>query len=204
MSGKITVRSIVEKAPEGSMFITSDFAGCGSGESVRKFLSRMVTSGELETPMRGMYRKSKTSTFLGVNVPARPDEVAVTLARKFGWNVAPCGDTALNRLGLDTQVPVTYEYVSDGPYRTYAYGNYEIVFRHTANRDLSKMSPATATVVQALKALGRDRVDEKVLEAIASRFDGEQLGKMREESSIATSWVREAIVEMTKGDVAHA
>lgn len=204
MPGETTARSVVEKAPEGSMLIASDFAGCGSGESVRKSLSRMVASGELEAPVRGVYRKPKVSSFLGASVPARPDEVAATLARKFGWHVAPCGDTALNRLGLDTQVPATYEYVSDGPYRTYGYGSYEIVFRHTANRDLSRMGPATATVVQALKALGRDRVDGKVLGAIASRFDGEQLGKMREESAIATSWVREAIAEMAEGKVAHA
>lgn len=204
MLEKATVRTVVGKAPAGTLFVASDFVGCGSGESVRKALSRMVASSELEVPVRGVYRKPKVSSFLGEDVPARPDEVAATLARKFGWSVTPCGDTALNRLGLDTQVPVTYEFVSDGPYRTYKYGNYEIVFRHTANRDLSRMSPSTAIVVQALKALGRDRVDDEALDAIASRFDGGQLERMREESSIATSWVRDAIAKMAEEKVAHA
>jgi hypothetical protein len=33
------------------------------------------------------------------------DQVAQAFARKFNWRIQPSGDTALNLLGLSTQVP---------------------------------------------------------------------------------------------------
>lgn len=65
--------------------------------------------------MRGLYRKPRRSAFLDKPVPASPNEIAEALARKFEWCIAPYGDTALNQLGVDPQVPSIVRYVSDGP-----------------------------------------------------------------------------------------
>ena len=148
--------------------------------------------------MRGLYRKPRRSAFLDKPVPASPNEIAEALARKFEWRIAPYGDTALNQLGVDPQVPSIVRYVSDGPYRTYQYGPYAIEFRHSANRDLSSLSPVAATVVQALKALGKDRLTEEALDAISSRLDDSQLEKLASEARNTTSWVRDAIKDMQK------
>ncbi len=133
---------------------------------------------------------------MGKGVPASPDEIAEALARKFEWHIAPYGDTALNRLGVDPQVPSVVRYVSDGPYRTYQYGPYTIEFRHTANRDLSRLNPVAATVVQALKALGKSGVTGEKLDIISSRLDDSQMDKLISGTRNATSWVREAVREM--------
>lgn len=182
----------------------SDFAEVGSADSVRKALSRLMKTGELERPMRGLYRKPRHSTFLDKKVPASPDEIAEALARKFEWRIAPYGDTALNKLGVDSQVPSVIRYVSDGPYRTYQYGPYTIEFRHTANRDLSRLSPVAATVVQALKALGKDGVTEDKLDIISARLDDSQMEKLASETRNATSWVRAAVKDMQKKRVNYA
>lgn len=198
MSEQKTINETVREAKPGAIFVPSDFAEAGAADAVRKALSRMVESGELERPMRGLYRKPRRSAFLDKPVPASPNEVAEALARKFEWRIAPYGDTALNQLGVDPQVPSIVRYVSDGPYRTYQYGPYAIEFRHSANRDLSSLSPVAATVVQALKALGKDRLTEEALDAISSRLDDSQLEKLASETRNTTSWVRDAIKDMQK------
>lgn len=198
------IADMVAKAQPGDVFVPSDFADAGSSDAVRKALSRMVEAGELERPIRGLYRKPRRSAFLGKAVPASPDEIAEALARKFEWRIAPYGDTALNRLGVDSQVPSIVRYVSDGPYRTYQYGPYTIEFRHTTNRDLSRLSPVTATVVQALKALGKDGVTEDALDIISSRLDDSQMERLASETRNSTSWVRDAIKDMQSRRVHHA
>jgi len=198
VSEQKTINEIVREAKPGAIFVPSDFAEAGAADAVRKALSRMVESGELERPMRGLYRKPRRSAFLDKPVPASPNEIAEALARKFEWCIAPYGDTALNQLGVDPQVPSIVRYVSDGPYRTYQYGPYAIEFRHSANRDLSSLSPVAATVVQALKALGKDRLTEEALDAISSRLDDSQLEKLASETRNTTSWVRDAIKDMQK------
>ena len=204
MGEQKAIAELLSGAKPGEVFVPSDFAEVGSADSVRKALSRLVKAGELERPMRGIYRKPRYSAFLDKEVPASPDEIAEALARKFEWCIAPYGDTALNRLGIDSQVPSVGRYVSDGPYRTYQYGPYTIEFQHTANRDLSRLSPVAATVVQALKALGKDGVTQDKLDTISSRLDDSQMEKLTSETRNATSWVRTAIRDMQKRRPQHA
>ena len=204
MSEQRAIAELLSEAEPGEVFVPYDFAEVGSAESVRKALSRLVEAGELERPIRGLYRKPRRSAFLGKEVPASPDEIAEALARKFEWRIAPYGDTALNKLGVDSQVPSVVRYVSDGPYRTYQYGPYTIEFRHTANRDLSRLSPVAATVVQALKALGKNGVTENKLNIISSQLDDAQMEKLVSETRNATSWVREAVKDMQKRRTQHA
>lgn len=199
-----TVAEAVRDAQPGTLFIPTDFADIASDESVRKALSRLTESGELERPVRGLYRKPRHNSFLNQKVPASPNEIATALARKFEWRIAPYGDTALNQLGIDTQVPSVIRYVSDGPYRTYEYGPYTIEFRHTANRDLSSLSTVTATVVQALKALGRDGATQDKLDAIASRLSESQLEDLESQTKSATAWVRKAVKTMSQRRSQHA
>lgn len=204
MNEQRAIAKLLSRAEAGEVFVPSDFAEAGSPDSVRKALSRLVKAGELERPMRGLYRKPQWSTFLDKEVPASPDEIAEALARKFEWHIAPYGDTALNKLGVDSQVPSAVRYVSDGPYRTYQHGPYTIEFRHAANRDLSGLSPVAATVVQALKALGKNGATEDKLDIISSRLDDSQMERLASETRNATSWVRAAVKSMQKMRMQHA
>lgn len=63
MSEQKTINETVREAEPGAIFVPSDFAEAGAPDAVRKALSRMVESGELERPMRGLYRKPRLSVF---------------------------------------------------------------------------------------------------------------------------------------------
>ena len=128
-----------------------------------------------------------------------PDKVAHALARKFGWTIVPCGDTALNMLGLSTQVPSIWLYVSDGTYKEYAYGNTVIKFQRTTNKKISKISYKTALVIQALKALGKENITSEIINKIASTTTEEQNITMFSEAKYATAWIYGIIKEICGG-----
>ena len=105
----------------------------------------------------------------------------------------PCGDTALNLLGLSTQVPVAWSYVSDGPYKDYSYDNTIIKFKHTTNKEISKLTPKTALVIQALKTLGKDNIRNETIERIKESTTLNERRIMLREAQYATAWIYEAI-----------
>lgn len=129
-----------------------------------------------------------------------PDNVAHAIARNFGWTIVPCGDTALNLLALSTQVPAVWLYVSDGPYKEYSYDNTVIRFKRTTNKDISKFSYKTALTIQALKALGKNKVDKTVIEKLRKLFSTEEKTTMLGEAKIATSWIYEYIKQICRGE----
>jgi hypothetical protein len=65
--------------------------------------------------IRGVYDKPKYSTLLQEYSAPNPNEIADALARNYSWTIAPTGNTALNLLGLSTQVPANWSYISSGP-----------------------------------------------------------------------------------------
>ena len=98
------IKSRINAAPDGIIFIVSDFADVADSETIRRNLNRLVQAGTLRRILKGVYEKPKFSKLLGEYVAADPDAVAKALARCYHWTIAPCGDTALNMLGLSTQV----------------------------------------------------------------------------------------------------
>jgi hypothetical protein len=153
--------------------------------------------------VRGVYQKPRYNEFLAECEEPSADAVARALSRKNGWTVCPDGDTALNLLGLSEQVPAAWVYSSDGPYKVYACGAGNIRFRHTANRMLRSLSPETALVVQALRALGKERVDAPVLAKIARHFDAASLARMERETRNVPDWIHGAIAGLAE-DKGHA
>ncbi|MBQ9416369.1 MAG: hypothetical protein IJU20_05985, partial [Clostridia bacterium] len=113
--------------------------------------------------------------------------------------IVPCGDTALNMLGLSTQVPAVWLYVSDGTYKEYTYGNTIIRFKRTTNKDISKLSYKTALVIQALKALGKENISTEIINKIAVTTTIEEKEAMFAEAKYATSWIYDKIKEICGG-----
>lgn len=185
---KLIEERIVSFEP-GTLFSATDFTDLSTVENVNNVLSRLVRAGTIERVVRGIYVKPIYSEFLEQELAPSADAVAHAIARANNWTICPSGDTALNQLGLDTQVPSTVSYVSNGPYKRYNYGNYTIEMLHRANRDITGYSPTTMLVIQALKALGKDAVDDRVLRTVASKLSAEQVDAFYEEARTATSWV---------------
>lgn len=189
----------------GKAFTPKDFLDLASHETVRKILSRAAEAGTIRRILRGVYDYPAFSSLL--NAPASPDPhaMACAIARAHGWTILPAGDTALNLLGLSTQVPAQWQYFSDGPTKRYAWQGGTLALKHRTNKETTSLSPKTALVVQALKTLGKDRVDSRVLEALRSRLDRRERERAVREARYVTSWVYEIIKQLAaEGDSADA
>ena len=193
------IREIIEKSEKGSVFVPVDFAEITDNAKIATTLSRLEAENKIRRIMRGVYDKPEYSEFLGEYISPSPNKVAEAIARNFGWTVVPCGDTALNILGLSTQVPAVWVYVSDGTYKKYSFGNTTIVFKRTTNKDISRLSYKTALVIQSIKALGKDNVDSTVIQKISSFLTRQDKDKMIKEAKISTSWIYEIIKTVCKG-----
>lgn len=179
-------------AQAGEAFITSDFLDITDTANVNKALSRLTESGKIRRIIRGVYDRPRYSNLLQKYEAPNIEQVAKAIARNFGWHIAPCGDAALNLLGLSTQVPAVWQYVSDGPYREYTVGEIALKFKHTSNKDLAGQSYYTALFTQALKALGRDNVDKKIIQKLHTTFQtGKDLPDILYESQHGTAWILE-------------
>lgn len=152
------------------------------------------------SPLRGYYCIPQYSKLVGERLPPDYGRLAEAIARDGGWTILPCGDILLNEMGLSTQVPVVWNFVSTGPYRVYDVGGVHISFRHTANRELFSMSQTSAKVVQALKSMGAACVTDAVIEKLRNRMSVAERQQLLSETSRVTSWIFECVKCIAKED----
>ncbi|MDD2286784.1 MAG: DUF6088 family protein [Paludibacter sp.] len=196
------VKNRIQNTEDGSVFIPSDFFDIAEAVKINVCLDRLEETGELQRVMRGIYVKPRYSTLLNKNIPPRSDDIAKAIARNYGWTIIPCGDTALNMLGLSTQIPATWIYISDGPYKIYEVDGITLKFKHTDNKnEITNISYKTALVVQALKALGKSNVTDKEIRSIAKLLTENEKAQMLAEAKRVTAWVYDLIRKICKEDV---
>lgn len=187
------IQDRIGNALEGTVFVNSDFADIADTETIRRNLNRLTKTGILRRILKGIYEKPEYSEMLKEYVAADPEAVAKALARNYHWTIAPCGNTALNLLGLSTQVTAVWSYISDGPYKTYEWNSTKIEFKHRTNKEITGLSYMTALVIQALKTLGKANVTSETIQALSSRLSEEDKSVMLRDAAESTDWVYNAI-----------
>lgn len=138
----------------GWSFSRKDFAMLGEPGTIDRALSRLAEKGVIRRVMRGLYDYPAYSKLLKKELSPDIDQVAHALARKFGWQIQVSGNAALNMMGLSTQVPTQYLYLSDGPSKSYQVGNRVIEFKKTRFTQVGLKYQQSEILVQAIQALG--------------------------------------------------
>lgn len=194
------IQERINSVPEGTIFVSSDFSDIADTETIRRNLNRITKNGILRRILKGVYEKPKYSNLLDEYVAADPDAVAKALARNYHWAISPCGNTALNLLGLSTQVTAVWSYISDGPYKTYAWNSTKLEFKHRTNKEITGLSYMTSLVVQALKTLGKSNVTNEVIQALAGKLSDEEKNACLKEAAESTDWVYDTIRKICGGN----
>ena len=188
------IRERVAASADGTIFASSDFADLADSNTVRQCLFRLVKDGTLRRILRGIYEKPNYCRMLEEFIAPSADDIAKALARNYHWTIAPSGVAALNLLGLSTQVPAVWSYVSDGPYRTYVWTPLiKLKFKHRTNREVTGLSYTTVMVVQALKTLGKSGITPEVIRRLSHRLSDVEKRICLQEAKEATDWVYDAI-----------
>ena len=194
------IRARILAAEDGAVFVAPDFADIADTATIRQGLKRLYQSGIIRRIIRGVYEKPKYSKLLDEYVAADPDAVAKALARCYHWTIAPCGNTALNLLGLSTQVTAVWSYISDGPYKTYEWNSTKLEFKHRTNKEITGLSYMTSLVIQALKTLGWTNVTPEIIQTLSEKLSEAEKQACLKEATESTDWVYDTIRKMCGGD----
>ena len=194
------IQEQIKAAAEGTIFISSDFADIADTNTVRSALYRLVKDNILRRIINGIYEKPKYSKLLDEYVAADPTAVAQALARSYHWTIAPCGNTALNLLGLSTQVTAVWSYISDGPYKTYEWNSTKLEFKHRTNKEITGLSYMTSLIIQALKTLGKNNVTPEVIQTLSTKLSFSEKQACLKEATESTDWVYDTIRQICGGN----
>lgn len=184
---KIIVK--IKKAKKGTLFFTEDFLKLGTGKSVAKALERLVSSKVLTRVARGIYSHIAVDPFLG---PLKPttEEIALAISKRDKARIMPTGILALNALGLSTQVPMNVVYLTDGTGRKIDLGKRKILFKKVSPKNLSARGKISGLVIQALKAIGKDKATASEIEIILKHLSTEEPHRLEYDISLAPEWIR--------------
>ena len=183
----------IKNYPYGTAFSASDFLDIAEANSVSQALYRIEKDGMIRRVLNGVYDKPAYSELIQEYSVPRIDRIAEALARRFNWNIAPSGNTALNILHISTQVPNVWEYVSDGPYRDYMIGKTPLKFKHVMAREITGYSPITVMIIQAIRAIGKGNMTQEQANRFASVINSENKEALLKESRTASGWIYEEI-----------
>ncbi|HFU3804044.1 TPA: DUF6088 family protein [Streptococcus suis] len=198
MNYKQKILNRIENHESNWVFIANDFFDIAGYETVRSTLNRLVEDKRIIRIMKGIYYNPNFIELIGEYEAPSINEVANAIARKYNWTIAPSGNTALNILGLSTQVPAKWTYISDGRYVSFSFGNITIEFKRRNNGDISKMSSLTAMVIQSIKAIGKDKITSNQIDYLREKLTEKEKAALRTESKYTSSWVYDVIKNISE------
>ena len=193
MNSKERIESWISRKKSGTAFSARDLPMSIPRGMRDVMLSRLAAEGRILRLMRGIYAKPQYSEILKRNVAPGGDEVAMAIARKFGWTIMPSDDAAINGLGLSTQVPCRLVYISDGPSKKYKFGQTDIEFKRRCRRETSMTTRESRMVIRAMKGLGREYADRETIARISSRYGLSEWKTICEQAGKTSEWIGELL-----------
>lgn len=178
----------------GWAFSSNDLIHKFSRQEIDNTLSDLVAQGKIRRVARGIYDYPRYSELLEQELSPDIEQVAHAYARKFNWLIEASGDTALNILGLSTQVVANYIYLSNGSSKKYEIlGNIVIQFKKSALKNIGFKYKESSLLVQALKTLGKENITEELIAKIKKQIDAKMYEKILKDTTTATDWIYEII-----------
>ena len=173
----------------GKVFFSETFLEISNAKAINKALELLAKKDKIARVATGIYTKPKISDVLGRLTPPTED-IAAAIAKRDRARIVPTGNYALHALGLSTQVPLKIVYLTDGASRKIDLGNRNIIFKKTAPKNLEAKGPISRLVIQALKAIGKNRVQPFEEKKIATLLSKEKKEYLEHDILLAPEWIR--------------
>lgn len=172
----------------GWVFTPVHFDDIGGRSTILTILQRYRNAGTIRQLARGLYDYPQKDDQLGELLPST-DDIARALAGRDAIRLQPSGAYAANLLGLTDQVPMKVVYLTDGRTLMVQVGNRQIILKHTTPRNMATAGKISGLVIQALRHLGRDRVDDDVIGQLDSRLDDDARKQLMKDIRYAPIWI---------------
>jgi predicted transcriptional regulator of viral defense system len=186
------IRNRIMQQGESMLYVVSDFADLNNDSLVTRVLSRLEKENVLIRLSQGIYLFPSRNRY-GIHKPSI-DVIAKAIAEKDKARIIPSGLTALNILGLSTQVPMNAVYMTNGTPRTITVGNRKVVFKKGVPRNFAYQSELFSLAVSAMKEIGEKNVDNDVAFKIKKTLAKEQNKEIiKQDFLIAPQWIRKKL-----------
>lgn len=129
----------------------------GSRPAFDQALSRLARRSQLLRAGRGIYVRPVESRF---GARPRSRRLSRRVAAQRGETIVPTGAAAANTLGLTTQVPVRWVYLTSGPSRALQLGWQTVELKHAPQWQLVLPNRPAGQAVRALAWLGPTKARE--------------------------------------------
>lgn len=182
----------------GWAFSSNDLLSIFTRSEADDNLKYLAKIGKIRRINRGLYDYPKYSELLKQELSPDIDQVARAFARKFNWRIEISGDSALNLLGLSTQIVAKHIYLSDGPNRSYDILGTTLEFKKSALKEIGFKHKESSLIVQALKALGKERITPDIINKIRKQIDPAKYNKILIETKSAKIWIYETIKQICR------
>lgn len=186
----------IQSHGRGWAFTPLHFSELGSRNAVASSLKRFKAAGFVRQLARGLYDYPVEHRILGTVAPSA-DAIARALAGRDAIRLQPVGAYAANVLGLSDQVPSRIIFLTDGPSRKVKIGKQEIVLQHTTPRNMATAGRKSGTFIQALRYLGQNHVDDKVLAILRRQITDDDRAAIRRDLRHAPAWVADLLRPLT-------
>lgn len=191
-----TLRQRIEAIPGDSILFRSDFPEYHA-EFVGGTLSELTNEGVLTKIAQGIYAKPRKSHF-GVVLPS-VDKVVQAIAVRDSAQVLPSGMTALNVLGLSTQVPMNYTYLTTGSERVIKLANRQVTLRRGVPKNFCYETRLIALLVQTLRTLKQENISTDELQTIAALLSKEpDKESLARDVDVMPAWMKRIVKPMLK------
>jgi hypothetical protein len=180
----------------GWVFSPEEFRDFGDPRVIGVALGRMVSTGKIRRLTRGLYDYPKASEH-GPLAPD-PDAIARALVGRHNLRLVPAGAYAANLLGLWPKSSRSVVFLTDGPSRTVHVGGQDIRLKQTTPRNVGPAGRISGVVIQALRHLGQQQVDDVVIQKLRKRLRADEKKQLLEDLPFAPEWVRTHLRSIAK------
>lgn len=187
-SVRTKIENEIKSMKRGSVLFPSNFDDIGNIEVVKKSLLRLENKKFLIRLAHGIYLYPKQDKILGALYPTI-EEIATAIANRDKARIIPTGTTALNKLGLSTQIPMNIVFLTDGAPRSIVVGKRTIKFKRTSPKNLAVRGEITSLIIQALKEIGKDNTTAAQLEKIKIHLEKEKQEIIEHDAKLAPVWI---------------
>lgn len=185
------VRTKISHSKYGCVFFVSSFPQFDV-EYVTKLLALFEKEGLITRIAKGVYIKARKTRF-GVVYPSA-FELVKEIAKRDKAKIIPTGDTAANRLGFSTQVPMNACFLTSGSSRKLTLGKRTITLRHGSPKNFAYKGKLMPELVQALRNIGEANITEVIEKRIAALFAKTPENETIEHDLLlAPVWIRRVI-----------
>ena len=193
------VRERIKSIERGLLFTVNDFEDLNNDNLVTRTLSRIQNEGVIVRVATGIYMNPQKTQF-GILYPTI-DQIAKKIAERDKAQIMPTGDTALNLLGLSTQVPMNAVYITNGAKRKVKVGERNIIFKNAVQKNFQFKGKLLPLIIIALKELGENCVTNEIKDKITklvSESNAEERSTIMHDLYLAPVWIKELLLPTIK------